>query len=175
MTSLERAATFPAELAFWRQALDRYTPEQLADGASDDDWSLGQLFVHLGSSALRFHLPFTQRALTSTDAPGELSDIGRAALSGQETPPRKVPASPQYTPKQPESAAAITALFEELETAYAVAVAQVQATGAAPGTVGHPALGHLTAADWLALIPVHFHGHRRQLARLDARVQMLAS
>ncbi len=171
MTALERAATFPAELAFWRQALDQYTPEQLADGASDDDWSIGQLFVHLAGSAVYFHLPAARRALLTETAGGELTERGQYALSGAEIPPVKVPPSATYTPHQPVNAAFIRTQLDAAEIAFATTAEQVRAQPTAPGTAAHPSLGHLTAADWLALVPIHFHSHRRQLARLDARVQ----
>jgi hypothetical protein len=163
-------ASFAAELAFWRQALDRYTPEQLADGASDDDWSVGQLYAHLTGSATYFHLPMARKALAESEAGGELSDRGRAALSGQELPPVKVPPSPTYTPRQPVNAEFIRTQLDGVEIAFAATAEQIAANADAPGTASHPSMGHLTAAEWLALVPVHFKGHRRQLARLDARL-----
>ena len=174
MSAPNPAAAFTAELGFWRDALTRYTPEQLADGASDDDWSIGQLYAHLAGSAVYFHLPMALRALASTDAPGALSERGQYVLSGQPVSPVKVPASPTYTPRQPVSADFIRTQLDGAEIAFAATAAQVAAAPDAVGTAGHPSMGHLTAAQWLALVPAHYQGHRRQLARLEARLGVAA-
>lgn len=167
-------ATFAEELAYWRRALGRYTPDHLADGASDDEWSIGQLYAHLTGSAVYFHLPMARKALTEAQAGGELSERGRAALSGAELPPVKVPASPTYTPRQPVNADFIRTQLDAADIAFRATAEQLAAQPDAAGTVGHPSLGHLTAAEWLALVPAHWRGHRRQLAKLEARLGLSA-
>lgn len=170
MTTAEQIAAFPAELAWWRDQLPRFSAEQLAEGASDDDWSIGQLYAHLAQGAMRFHLPMAQKALESTEPAGEPASFAGPMLAGQEMPPVKVPASPQYTPHQPAGAEAIAAMLTEMETAYLATAERVRANPTAGGTAAHMRFGHLTAAQWLALVTNHFRGHRKQLLRRQERM-----
>lgn len=169
MTTTDHIATFPAELAWWRQNLARYSDAQLAEGESEDDWSIGQLYAHLGQSALFFHLRLAQEALDA--APGGPVDNPVAAqmmthgFGGQRI---KVPASPQYTPRQPESRAAIEATFDQVSALYEQVAERAKAIGG--GTSAHPRLGAFTAEQWLALIPIHFQHHRAQLERREERL-----
>lgn len=170
MTTAEQIAAFPAELAWWRTQLPRFSADQLAEGASDDDWSIGQLYAHLAGGALRFHLPMAQKALESTEPAGEPTPFAQPVLEGQDMPPVKVPASPQYTPRQPADAAAITAMLNEMEAVYHATAERVAANPTAGGTSAHMRMGHLTAGQWLALVSTHFRGHRKQLLRREERM-----
>jgi hypothetical protein len=79
----------------------------------------------------------------------------------------RVPASPQYTPPQPES-------IEEIEHGLHAVIArmrEVEPTLASipeDRTVSHPRLGGLNALEWYALVEMHYRHHLLQKERLDS-------
>lgn len=161
---------------YYLSRIDALDLEQLRRQPDPEEWSLGQMLMHLAGSALYMQLANVQRCLETAENPAEESmpktEIARSVfLSGSFPPaPVRVPASPQYTPQQPESKAQIvTGLERVLET-----VRELEPRVAASSsrrTAPHPRFGGLNAAEWLKLTEMHYRHHRLQEARLSAWLQ----
>ncbi len=158
----------------WEQALESYTDEQFLRKPDADSWSVGQVYVHLTQSTLRFHLKQVEQCLTETTThvnesktfPGNVS-----FLLGSFPPVRiKVPPSPEYTPKQPENREQVRAGFAELTKAMQAATERLAANPPS-GKTKHPRLGYFSALEWFRLIEMHFRHHLRQKERLDKFLQ----
>lgn len=150
---------------------DRFTLEELRRKPSEDEWSLGQMYLHLVHSALHMQLSNAQACLAASgeEAGGaaEKTEDGRRVFEMGGFPPVRiqVPPSKQYTPPLPERKEQITEGLEavrlrmrELEPA----VGEAQGGAAVP----HPRFGGLNAAEWYKLVEMHFRHHLLQEARL---------
>lgn len=156
---------------FYLHELDQYSMEQLTRKPSDEEWSLGQMYLHLINTALYMQLRNIEACRSGgSDSPeltGEKTEVGKTVFAQGSIPPVqiKVPSSPQYTPQQPESKEqiveglnAVVRKMSELEPALdEISPAQ---------TVLHPGFGALNAKEWFALVEMHYRHHVHQLNRL---------
>lgn len=153
--------------------LDSFSMEQLLAKPSEEDWSIGQMYVHLIQSARNMHLRNADQCITGNEAvlvgTGEKTENGKKAFELGGFPPIRirVPASPQYTPQQPESK-------EQLIDGLQAVVERMRRTEPAldqaphENTVPHPNFGALNAAEWFLLVEMHYRHHFLQLERLKA-------
>lgn len=147
--------------------------EQLRRQPAPEEWSLGQMLLHLAESALYTQLANARRCLEETSVSPETSglktEIGEAFFQAGSFPPTRirVPASPQYTPKQPEDKAQILAALESVIEKVQELEPRVARFPAGP-TEPHPGLGNLNAQEWLKLTEMHYRHHLLQEERLAA-------
>ncbi|HZG18264.1 MAG TPA: DinB family protein [Candidatus Bathyarchaeia archaeon] len=154
----------------YMQELEPWDMDQLIRKPSDEAWSLGQLYVHLIQSALYLHLP--NAVACSSKAPGttlggQKTERGAAAYTLGSFPPIKihVPASEQYTPRQPESKEQLREGLEQVIGKMKELESDIR-EASADHTLPHPGLGHLNAVEWFSLVEMHYRHHLRQLASL---------
>lgn len=177
MNTTETLKRFEEIQTHYVNELNGFSMEQLTRQLSPDEWSLGQLYVHLVNSALYLHLGNADKCVSrSTDAvfeTGEKTDKGKWAFAEGSFPPVRiqVPPSPQYTPQQPESKEqliqglnAVLRRMTEVELALKDSDPRY--------TMDHPGFGALNAAEWFTIVEMHYRHHLQQKERLK---QFLAS
>ncbi|WP_405141888.1 DinB family protein [Paenibacillus sp. FSL H7-0942] len=171
-------------LTSFETAVERYLAElnkldmgSLLKKQSEEEWSIGQMYVHLIQSALFLHLHNIEQCLSSEDSTlksgEEKTELGRQVFElGQFPPvPVKVPASPQYTPQPPES-------MESLSDGLHMVVERMRSTepllhqASENNKIRHPRLGALNAQEWFLLIEMHYRHHFLQLDRLKSNLEM---
>ncbi|WP_274654497.1 DinB family protein [Paenibacillus humicola] len=160
----------------YKSDLEHYTLEQLQAGASEDNWSLGQLYHHLIGASLFMQLRNAEAcASADREQPLGKTEAGEAVFRLDAFPPVKikVPASPQYTPKNPESreelAAGLDLVKVKMEE-WAGKIADVNPNM----KMEHPRLGWLNAQEWYRLVAMHFRHHLRQKEELELRLGLPA-
>lgn len=170
-STTEALHDFEASVERYLTELDDLNMKQLLDKKNEEEWSIGQMYMHLIQSAQFMHLHNVDQCLTGSDASlfssADKTENGRAAFESGSFPPVRirVPASPQYTPRQPESKAQITeGLCAVAERMKRIEPALSQASES--NKVLHPRLGALTATEWFLLIEMHYRHHFLQLDRL---------
>lgn len=170
--------------------LDSISLEQLLWKPAEDEWSLGQMHMHLIQSAQFMQLRNVALCLAPNGNP-MVASAGKTALgeglfrAGSFPPDRiRVSPSPQYTPLQPDSKEQLVdglrdtiRRMNEIEPAVAAAFDPVAQAISEPGkgtaieparnTVAHPRLGGLNALEWFQLIEMHYRHHLLQKERLD--------
>ncbi|WP_138754646.1 DinB family protein [Paenibacillus sinopodophylli] len=186
MDTKETLRKFENTVSGYIRELDRFDLEQLLWKPATDEWSLGQMYMHLILSAQFMQLRNVALCLAPDGGP-IFSSIGKTKqgeelfTTGSFPPDRiKVPPSPQYTPPQPESKEQLVNGLKDtvrrmVEIEPAVASAFNQTTQARSETgneivqqrVVHPRLGGLHAFEWFCLIEMHYRHHLLQKKRLD--------
>jgi len=171
MKALQKTFTQFEQIANeWVQDIELYTDEQFLRKPAEDQWSIGQVYVHLIQSAVNFHLAQIQLCSKNRGTvigggkklPGIIS-----YTIGMLPPVRiKVPPSPTYTPQQPKSKQEVVEQLEKLIQTVKDAIPLVKNSSPTQKTE-HPALGFLNAREWYRLILMHYRHHRRQQARLN--------
>ena len=171
-------------LKSFEKAVERYLAElknldmsSLLKKQSEEEWSIGQMYVHLIQSALFMHLHNIEQCLSRGDSTlnsgEEKTELGRQVFElGQFPPvPIKVTASPQYTPQPPES-------MESLIDGLHMVVDRMRSTerlvyqASVNNKIHHPRLGALNAQEWFLLIEMHYRHHFLQLDRLKSNLEM---
>ncbi|MGO4269345.1 DinB family protein [Paenibacillus sp. TAF58] len=155
------------------EQLHGITIEQLTYQQSEAEWSIGQMYLHLINTALQ-QLRNAEQCMIQTAEPvgsiGGKTEAGKAVFEQAGFPPVRiqVPASPQYTPGQPES-------IDQLVQGMNSVRQRMKEIGAmldsAPlqtlqNTVSHPRLGDLHAKEWFMFVEMHYRHHLLQKDRL---------
>ncbi|MFD2330846.1 DinB family protein [Cohnella sp. GCM10020058] len=182
MNTKETLRKFEDTVNGYIQELEGFSLEQLLWKPAADEWSLGQMHMHLIRSAQFMHLRNVAQCLAPNDNPTDSltgkTEQGEALFGAGSFPPERiqVPPSPQYTPPQPESKEQImdglrdtVSRMTEIEPKVAAAFDPKQDTtsGLVRNAVVHPRLGGLNALEWFQLIEMHYRHHLLQKKRLD--------
>lgn len=173
MSTIETVNRMEEITNHYLQKLQNYSIEQLQLKPSEDEWSLGQMYLHLIQSALYMQLRNIElcriNQADSVVVGGTKSEAGEAVFTHGGFPPVqiKVPASPQYTPAQPESKEQI-AKGLELVLSKMKEIEPVLKEISPLHTVAHPRLGALDATEWFQLVEMHYRHHLHQMERLES-------
>ncbi|MCR2804617.1 DinB family protein [Paenibacillus soyae] len=170
-TTTEALQAFEATVGRYLAELDSLEMEQLRALPNEEDWSIGQMYMHLIQSAQFMHLANVDHCLAGNEivqeGAGEKTDAGKAVFELGSFPPIRirVPASSQYTPRQPESKEQlIEGLRGVMERMRRTEIVLKQAPE--ENKILHPRLGALNATEWFLLIEMHYRHHLLQLERL---------
>ena len=151
--------------------LKGFSMEQLTRQPNENEWSLGQMYLHLIGSALFMQIRnieecMTQDADTASNIEGK-TEAGEAIFKQAGFPPIRiqVPPSPQYTPQQPRDKEQIadglkSVLHRMKEIEPTLDKASMR------HTVAHPRFGGVNAKEWFVLVEMHYRHHLLQQDRL---------
>lgn len=174
-STTEALQAFQKSVDRYIDELNQFSMEQLLAKPSEEEWSIGQMYVHLIRSAQYLHLRNVDQCITGSEAvlagTGVKTENGKAVFELGSFPPIriKVPASPQYTPQQPDNKEQLIAGLQDVaERMKRTEPALIQAPR--EHTVPHPNFGALNAAEWFLLVEMHYRHHFLQLERLKALV-----
>lgn len=141
---------------------------------NEEDWSIGQMYVHLIQSAF-MHLHNVEQCLAGSESTfnptKEKTEQGKIVFKLEQFPAVriKVPTSPNYTPQPPESmehlVEGLHSVVERMRNTESVLL-QVPVSN----KILHPAFGALNAQEWFMLIEMHYRHHFLQLDRLKSLV-----
>ncbi|HEY2495116.1 MAG TPA: DinB family protein [Paenibacillus sp.] len=171
MNTIEALQRFEEIANHYLHELENLSMEQLKRQPSEDEWSLGQMYQHLINSALYMQLRNINNCMTQSEdsiaPPVEKTREGVAIFDQGSFPPIRiqVPASPQYTPEQPDSKEQLiqglnTVINRMKEIEPMLEKAPMQ------NTVSHPRFGALHAKEWFLFIEMHYRHHLLQMERL---------
>ncbi|MEQ6048790.1 DinB family protein [Lysinibacillus capsici] len=154
--------------------LTKLNMDKLHRKLNEEDWSIGQMYVHLIQSAF-MHLHNVEQCLAGNESTlnptKEKTEQGKIVFKLEQFPAVriKVPASPNYTPQPPESmehlVEGLHSVVERMRNTESVLL-QVPVSN----KILHPAFGALNAQEWFMLIEMHYRHHFLQLDRLKSLV-----
>lgn len=153
----------------WLLAIDQYSEADLIRQPNADDWSIGQVYQHLIIGTRVYHMRNVLSCLNQPQYTDRSpTEDGFKILSNGEFPSVKikVPASPQYTPPQPENLKKVREDLLALKSDLLGLGEQVY-DSESKGRMAHMRFGFLNASEWYYLIEMHFRHHLRQKANLD--------
>lgn len=157
--------------AIWEQEIAHYSLEELLKKPSEDAWSMGQLYNHLVTSGLNFHLKQVETCITSNENAKKNKNFKSFItynILGKLPPVKvKVPPSDAYTPKQPKNKQEILDGLVQIQQKMKETLPLLK-NAKFRGKTAHPALGFLNAAQWYKLVEMHFNHHLMQKKNLDA-------
>ncbi|PYE49663.1 DinB family protein [Paenibacillus barcinonensis] len=170
--------SFESSVERYVAELNALNIEDLLRKENDEEWSIGQMYMHLIQSALFMHLPNSEHCLANNEntvhADAEKTELGKTLFEAGQFPPIrvKVPASPQYTPLPPESKAQLVeGLQQVVERMRRVASILEEVPVSTSRKVSHPRFGALDAKEWFVLIDMHYRHHFLQLDRLKLNLE----
>ncbi|WP_438434041.1 DinB family protein [Gorillibacterium sp. sgz500922] len=186
MDAKETLRTFEETVSGYFQEINGLSLDQLLWKPAEDEWSLGQMYMHLIRSAQFMQLRNAALCLEPGGSP-EVAHTGKTKpgevlfKTGSFPPERiRVAPSPQYTPPQPESKEQLVdglrdtlRRMVEIEPRIAsefdpvIQVRREAGKEIVRNTVLHPRFGGLNAWEWFRLVEMHYRHHLLQKRRLD--------
>lgn len=176
MNTVESLKHFEELTNIYLDELNGFRMEELTWQPSENDWSLGQMYLHLIQTALFMQLrnieDCMRQSAEGVTSVEEKTEAGKAVFEQGGFPPVRihVPPSPQYTPSQPrdkeqivEGLNAVLHRMKEIEPALDQSPLL--------NTARHPRLGGLNAKEWYMLIEMHYRHHLQQMDRLKKGVR----
>lgn len=151
--------------------LERFSLEELHRKPGEEEWSLGQMYMHLIQASLHLHLRNVRACAESAEGvakAGEKTERGKIAFLNGEFPNIRIqfPPSPAYTPPQPASKEQMISGLRSVLDGMRDAEPLVHQAPLQNKLV-HPGFGALNAAEWFMLVEMHFRHHLRQKERLE--------
>ncbi|MDM5153764.1 DinB family protein [Bacillus sp. DX1.1] len=159
---------FESLAMYYVNELEKYSLKQFTEKPSEDEWSLGQMYNHLLSSAYMQLGAIKTCTTESATVDGKKTEMGEKVYGMGAFPPIqiKLPNRPGYTPNNPtnkeEIKQALLQLIEQMKE-----VELTLSSSPSNHKVEHPGLGYLNAVEWFQLIYMHFAHHLRQKERLE--------
>lgn len=153
----------------WFEALKGYSEEEITENGTVDDWSIGQVYLHLINSTLQFHGKQIEVCVESKNNAAKRKNFKGFmvyTILGKFPPVKiRVPASDEYTPVAPVSKKEVEeGLIKVLEMMEVWSELLASDLG---GKTPHPGFGYLSAKEWFRLIPMHWAHHLRQKKEID--------
>ncbi len=169
----KKLTAFKQVLSVWEAELPKYTIEDVLKKPNENAWSMGQVYNHLISATLNFHLKQVEVCLNTTQ-----NENGKKNFKGflafniiNGFPPIKiaVPSSETYTPKQPASIDELTKGLQRVKLSMEQTLPLIKA-GNTKSKTAHPGFSFLNASEWYTIVGMHFRHHLRQKKMLDETV-----
>jgi hypothetical protein len=155
---------------YWINEYKRYDFEKITATPSENDWSMGQVGIHLWMSAKGFFFKNAERCLSKdgTESGHAKSFNGHIIFTLRMFPPVKyeMPKQVAVIPKQPESKEQLIAKLEEIKTAAKGYISRIPESDPSL-KIKHPFLGWLNTSEWIQLCNIHFRHHIRQKKRIE--------
>ena len=151
--------------------LDQYSYEQLIMKPSPNEWSLGQVYIHLWMSAKGFFFKKAEQCLTKEGAEQGKSKNWKGVLvflmGKMPTVKVKMPTKVAVEPNQPESKEQLIKKLNEIKEMSASYISRIQDSDPS-FKAKHPIFSYLNTAEWISLCNMHFRHHEAQKKRIKA-------
>lgn len=139
---------------------------------NEEDWSIGQMYVHLIQSAF-MHLNNAENCLSGSELTlnpvKEKTEQGKIVFKLDQFPAVRIKVPASLNPQPPESreylVEGLKSVVERMRNTESV-LHQVSVSN----KILHPAFGALDAKEWFLLIEMHYRHHFLQLDRLKSLV-----
>src|ERR1043165_669736 len=155
---------------YWIDEFKRYDFDKLLMKPSENEWSMGQVGIHLWMSAKGFFFKNAEKCLAKEGAEKDKGKnwSGHIVFTLKMMPPVKyeMPKSVSVQPRQPESKEQLIAKLEEIKTMSVDYIKRIPQSDPALKT-RHPFLGWLNTAEWITLCNIHCRHHVRQKKRIE--------
>jgi len=158
---------FSITIGIWLKDLQLYTFEQICRKPSKNNWSLGQVGMHLiKETDYFFEQVRTCAGIDDNQDKAKSMDAVIMFRNGQ-FPDEMIegPPSNQNTP-QPANIELLVSDFKRLKKEIETLESLIFKT-THEGKTEHPGLGHFNAKEWLQFAEMHFRHHLRQKKRIE--------
>lgn len=157
---------FNAEMDYWIDQLNDYTPEQFELKPSATEWSVGQMYQHLLEATVYFFKNTRECIQSDTNKHEQLTLKGQGFFEMGALPAVRIEGPPtNKLTQQPESIEYIREKLSSLKEKVNTIFHDLHHNNKG-GKKQHFDLGFFAADQWMLFMYLHLHHHRLQEARL---------
>lgn len=152
----------------WIDQLSKYAYEQLCLKPGPENWSLGQVYMHLIEDTRWYYQQIEQCLLNPDHATEETSKTAKNIFAANDLGNVQITGDPfaAESMAQPERIAQLKADMQALKT-EANDLWKMVVVADEMGKSKHPCLGYLDPYEWFRHTEIHMRHHLKQKARID--------
>lgn len=156
-----------AMIELYIKNLDRYTIEQLRANSTDDQWSIGQVYMHVIKAANEYIAHMEACAADTREVAEGKTEDGMKTFAAKMWPDVRVRlAEPPRATPNPESKEALVAELEQVLAKLHHWEDRLDAINPACKR-RHGWFGWLNGREWFEMVGLHARHHLKQIASLD--------
>jgi len=162
-------------LTSWISALQDYDFDTLVTKPDSENWSLGQVFVHLITET-NYYMEQIEYCLTHSENGSEqMSGNGRLLFANNEFPDERIKNdSPSaQNVQQPTDKSDLLSQMLRLKTQLNLQWEKIIDTRPV-GKTKHPGLGYFSAQEWFQFAELHLRHHFRQRKRIEYAIRYVS-
>jgi hypothetical protein len=158
---------FDHTIDFWIKELEKYDFMELCTQPSSNNWSLGQVYMHLIENTEWFLEQVTISANTNDHEMEDASPAAREMFLNNNFPNAVMEGPPENanTPQPKSKEQILTDLMKLKAEIYTVG--KLISETKFKGKTKHPGLRYFSASQWFQFAEMHFRHHLRQKTRID--------
>jgi hypothetical protein len=155
----------------WIAALSDYDLNVLLKTPDAENWSLGQLYMHLVSESGYYRLQIEACLKSNEHAEKDINENGKVIFANNSLPDMKIKRGGELSDDlpQPVCKEEIFYKLQELKIQLNSLAKQIDVTKCS-GRTRHPGLGYFNAAQWLQFTEIHMRHHFRQKRAIEDRL-----
>lgn len=166
---------FEKVVGYYLDELDNYSLEQFRQQPSEEEWSLGQMYIHLIDTTLWFIGKVERIEKGEAVTEGEKTEIGQKLFAAGEFPPIQIKIPPEsinnneglnLLPSNPDRKEEVREQFLLLRSKIKEVEERIPLI-TENDKLNHLGFGYLNAREWFQLAYMHFRHHLHQKSRLD--------
>ncbi len=158
---------------YWMTEFKRHDWEKVLEKPSENEWSLGQVGIHLWMASKGFFFKNAEKCLNKegTESGKKKKFAAHLIFAFRTLPPVKyeMPKQVAVIPKQPESLEQLIGKLEETKKMAGDYIKRIPESDPSL-KIRHPFLGWLNTAEWIQLCNIHFRHHLRQKKRIEKQI-----
>lgn len=159
----------------WINDYKNYDWNDILKQPSENEWSLGQVGIHLWMSAKGFFFKNAEKCLNKdgVQAGGNKKFAAQLIFTFGMMPPVRyeMPKQVAVVPKQPENPEQLIGKLEDIKKLASAYIQRIPDSD--PNLkIKHPFLGWLNTAEWIELCNIHFRHHIRQKNRIIKQLDL---
>lgn len=158
---------FNSAVDYWIKCLDSYTLQELRSKPSLNNWSLGQLYLHLINDTNFFIGKIEECINSNENAEQEAHDFAKQLFRDNAFPGINIEGNPNnsFIP-QPETKEQLKESLLPIKNEMNALAEKIDP--ALNGKSPHPGLGYFNATEWIQFATIHFNHHVKQQKKIEA-------
>ncbi len=155
---------------YWIEEFKGYDFDNIVMKPSENEWSMGQVGIHLWMSAKGFFFKNAKKCLSKEGTEkGKSKKFGAHLIfTFKMMPPVRyeMPKQVSVVPKQPETKEQLIGKLEEIKKMASDYIHRIPQSDPEL-KIKHPFLGWLNTSEWITLCNIHCRHHVRQKKRIE--------
>lgn len=154
----------------WINTIQHYSFEELSKQPDENNWSIGQVCVHLINDTSWFIEQIKICLLNDENANESMTPFAQTMFQNNSFPDERLINPANDNMLQPSGKEKLLQAFIQLKKDMNEVAAQIRDT-ASKGKTKHPGFGYFNATEWLQFAEMHLRHHLKQKERIEKFLQ----
>jgi hypothetical protein len=166
-------STLHQTIETWISALSLYNEDLLNQKPGPDEWSLGELYIHLIEETNYYFSQVDACIISNENTAEQITEDAETIFANNALPDIKIRGNNKLSTNLPPPVPIedIRRKLHQLKDQLSSLAISIHISNCA-GRTRHPRLGYFSATQWLQFADIHMRHHLRQKARIEAALRI---